>query len=499
MDAIIITRFHHGGKFIQDKTGITYKGEAEVEYVNIDKDHFSIIELLFYTKQLGYITVGGFCVKDPTKNDFIEVDTDLTLVNLIKDLKDGDFLDIYVKYVVDDLEVVTTGLLCGSVVEEDLEDINVTASEGLNHEAESENVNVEVEPGDISDLDVEWTESNEESSDDSQEDAIPDVDDSEVDEELRSLRNERRNKVKKKKPTQTEEIKLGTAGVDRGFEDIGRNKAARYTGRLGGDEQYIDSSELDSEDSRVELDSEFVKGVDLPRRRKSKKVRFDPDCVVAIFELGMVFESAEQFRKAIADYSCQYKTRLKLKPNDKKRVRVKCEDKKCKWLLFASIDKDSGDFVVKNYYPVHVCPQSTKNKLCTSKFVAEKFKDEITCQPYIRLWEIQELVRKKLKRGWLEGCRKIIGFDGCFLKGSCKGELLVAVGRNGNQQMFPIAWAVVDTETKHSWSFFLKYLIEDLNLGRGHGLTVMSDMQKVRWFLHCILFYYSFSCVANTF
>ena len=50
MDAIIITRFHHGGKFIQDKTGITYKGKVEVEYVNIDKDHFSIIELLFYTK-----------------------------------------------------------------------------------------------------------------------------------------------------------------------------------------------------------------------------------------------------------------------------------------------------------------------------------------------------------------------------------------------------------------------------------------------------------------
>ena len=61
MDAIIITHSHHGGKFIQDKTGITYRGEAEVEYVNIDKDHFSIIELLFYTKQLGYITVGGLC------------------------------------------------------------------------------------------------------------------------------------------------------------------------------------------------------------------------------------------------------------------------------------------------------------------------------------------------------------------------------------------------------------------------------------------------------
>ena len=63
MDTVIITRFHYCGKFIQDKNEITHKGENEVEYVNIDNDHFSIIELLFYTKQLGYITVGGFCVK----------------------------------------------------------------------------------------------------------------------------------------------------------------------------------------------------------------------------------------------------------------------------------------------------------------------------------------------------------------------------------------------------------------------------------------------------
>ena len=37
-----------------------------------------------------------------------------------------------------------------------------------------------------------------------------------------------------------------------------------------------------------------------------------------------------------------------------------------------------------------------------------------------------------LKSGWLEGCRKIIGLDGCFLKGACRGELLVAVGKNEN-------------------------------------------------------------------
>ena len=78
-----------------------------------------------------------------------------------------------------------------------------------------------------------------------------------------------------------------------------------------------------------------------------------------------------------------------------------------------------------------------------------------------------------LRRGWLEVCRKIIGFDGYFLKGACKCELLVAVGRNGNQKMFPIAWAVVDQETKHNLSFFINFLIQDLNLDTGHGLMLI--------------------------
>jgi len=61
--------------------------------------------------------------------------------------------------------------------------------------------------------------------------------------------------------------------------------------------------------------------------------------------------------------------------------------------------------------------------------------------------------------------------------------------------MYPIAWAVVDQETKHSWSWFLSYLIEDLQLGDGSGITVMSDMQKVfilPLFIYCNLL----SCVT---
>ncbi|MCD9561190.1 hypothetical protein HAX54_020190 [Datura stramonium] len=89
------------------------------------------------------------------------------------------------------------------------------------------------------------------------------------------------------------------AGIDRGFEDIERNKVARYTGRLGGDEDYIDSSEEDSDDSKDELNHEVVAGVVLPGRRKSTKLRYDNECGVSTFELGMIFESGTSSERVV--------------------------------------------------------------------------------------------------------------------------------------------------------------------------------------------------------
>ncbi|XP_060190370.1 uncharacterized protein LOC132619494 [Lycium barbarum] len=85
-----------------------------------------------------------------------------------------------------------------------------------------------------------------------------------------------------------------------------------------------------------------------------------------------------------------------------------------------------------------------------------------------------------LKSGWLERCKNIIGFDGAFLKGVCKGELLSYISKDGNNQMYPVAWAVVDKESKDTWSGFIRCIKHDLELTltEGEGLTVMSDMQK---------------------
>nr|GEW60238.1 hypothetical protein [Tanacetum cinerariifolium] len=49
---------------------------------------------------------------------------------------------------------------------------------------------------------------------------------------------------------------------------------------------------------------------------------------------------------------------------------------------------------------------------------------------------------QKLKEGRKARCRKIIGINGCFLKGICQGELLATVKRDANNQIYLIACAV---------------------------------------------------------
>ncbi|MCD9639707.1 hypothetical protein HAX54_024413 [Datura stramonium] len=162
---------------------------------------------------------------------------------------------------------------------ENLEDINLEVDEEFGETSDKVDVDVDIvdETEQYVEEHLDGVETDVESSSDSEKEGIPEEDDSEVDEELRS------------------------AGINRGFEDIGRNKVARYTRRLGGDEDYIDSLEADNDDNKDELDPKVVVGVDLPGRRKSTKSRYDNECGVYIFELGMIFESVKEFKEVVTN------------------------------------------------------------------------------------------------------------------------------------------------------------------------------------------------------
>lgn len=59
-----------------------------------------------------------------------------------------------------------------------------------------------------------------------------------------------------------------------------------------------------------------------------------------------------------------------------------------------------------------------------------------------------------------------------------QGMILTDVGRDPNNQIFPIAWAVVSSESNDNWAWFIHKLKVDLALGEGEGFTFISDMHR---------------------
>lgn len=57
--------------------------------------------------------------------------------------------------------------------------------------------------------------------------------------------------------------------------------------------------------------------------------------------------------------------------------------------------------------------------------------------------------------------------------------MLTAVGRDANNQIYPVAWAVVKTENSDNWLWFVQRLKADLVLGDGSRFVLISDGSKV--------------------
>jgi hypothetical protein len=74
-------------------------------------------------------------------------------------------------------------------------------------------------------------------------------------------------------------------------------------------------------------------------------------------------------------------------------------------------------------------------------------------------------------------CRPVISIDGTFLTGQYRGTLLVAVASDANNQLLPIAYALVESETKESWLWFLMCLKEGVVKERP-SVCIISDRNQ---------------------
>ncbi|XP_076929124.1 uncharacterized protein LOC143593352 [Bidens hawaiensis] len=63
-------------------------------------------------------------------------------------------------------------------------------------------------------------------------------------------------------------------------------------------------------------------------------------------------------------------------------------------------------------------------------------------------------------------CRPVISIDATHLYGKYKGKMMIAMGVDGNNQILPLAFAIVENESYPSWNWFLshvkKHVVKDI-------------------------------------
>ena len=77
----------------------------------------------------------------------------------------------------------------------------------------------------------------------------------------------------------------------------------------------------------------------------------------------------------------------------------------------------------------------------------------------------------------------VILVDGTFLTGKHRGTLMMAIAVDPEGQLVPVAFALAESETNDSWSWFMK-LVRVNVLGPPRQVCMISD--RHRGFLNCV-------------
>ncbi|CAD5315330.1 unnamed protein product [Arabidopsis thaliana] len=242
------------------------------------------------------------------------------------------------------------------------------------------------------------------------------------------------------------------------------------------------------------------------------------------------FFSGVAFKEAVIDYALRTGHNLKQYRYDKDKIGficVGCDGKegggKCEWKFYAAILPSDNMWKIRKFIDTHSCIPNGECEMFKVPHIARLFVDKIRDSPEFYLpakieeiileqWKISvtrnqcQSARKKALQ-WIEKeyddqfsrlrdyAAEILesnkdshveveclvsdeGIDGCFLKNKVKGQLLVALGRDANNRIYPIAWGVVKVENTDNWVWFMKLLKEDFDLSDGEGFIMISDRQK---------------------
>ncbi|QHN92510.1 uncharacterized protein DS421_17g584370 [Arachis hypogaea] len=248
------------------------------------------------------------------------------------------------------------------------------------------------------------------------------------------------------------------------------------------------------------LDLEAVHTLEFPEYMNAAEL---PVVADGEFIVGMEFSSREAVIKVMKDYTIRRGMDYRYGAG-------------CDWLIRVSKMSKKYCWEIRRYNGSHTCTRATisqDHSKLGSDIIAEAIKPLVEVDPSIKVKSVIAEVQSKFNyiamchkepsavvyfetmpayqgddlvpdirvlhlvfRSYcpyiraFRHCKPIVQVDRTHLYGKYKGCLLVAVSQDGNNNIVPIAFAIVEGETSDAWHFFLSNLRQHVVTRDGEGL-----------------------------
>ncbi|XP_061356980.1 uncharacterized protein LOC133301373 [Gastrolobium bilobum] len=217
--------------------------------------------------------------------------------------------------------------------------------------------------------------------------------------------------------------------------------------------------------------------------------------------LKQEFRSKRNVQAAIKHYCMNKHQEAVVVESTTKKLSIKCRkhEEGCNWRVRAIKPKNSSNWVVSKWVGRHTCVSATlsqDHRQLDSQFISEAILDMVKASPsvvviliqervtglfgfnvsYRKAWKAKQKAIAKIYSDWDESyvfsprwfghilkfsprwCKSVIHVDGTHKYNKYKGTLLIVTAQDGNNEVLPIAFAVVEGYIPNKDYFYAAYI-----------------------------------------